>query len=60
MKIKQLIKQLKAYDQNLNILFKLIINDYDSEKDISIKWLGEIDTSMINSDNPRIEFGFKK
>ena len=60
MKIKKLIKDLKNYDENLECLFMLVNDNYDSNKDIPIKWIGEIDTSMIYSDNPRIEFGLKK
>ena len=60
MKIKELIKELKDYDENLDCLFMLVEDDYDSDKDIPIKWEGEIDTSMVYSDNPRIEFGLKK
>jgi len=59
MKVKELIKELKNYE-NLDCLFMLINDDHDSNKDIPIKWVGEIDTSMIDSDDPRIEFGLKK
>ena len=60
MKIKGLIKKLKEYDENLECLFMLVEDDYNSDKDIPMKWYGEIDTSMIDSENPRIEFGFEK
>jgi hypothetical protein len=60
MKIKELIKKLKNYDENLECLFMLVQDDDDSNKDIPIKWDGEIDTSMVYSDNPKIEFGLKK
>ena len=60
MKIKELIKKLKNYDENLECLFMLVEDDDDSNKDIPIKWDGEIDTSMVYSDNPKIEFGLKK
>ena len=60
MKIKELIKKLKDYDENLECLFMLVEDDDDSNKDIPIKWYGEIDTSMIDSEDPRIEFGLKK
>ncbi len=32
----------------------------ESLKDIPVKWIGEIDTSMVYSDDPRIEFGLVK
>jgi hypothetical protein len=60
MKIKELIKKLKNYDENLECLFMLVEDDHDSNKDILIKWIGEIDTSMIDSEDPRIEFGFER
>jgi len=60
MKIKGLIKKLKEYDENLECLFMLVEDDHNSDKDIPMKWYGEIDTSMIDSENPRIEFGFEK
>jgi len=60
MKIKELIKKLKDYDENLECLFMLVEDDHNSNKDIPIKWYGEIDTSMIDSEDPRIEFGLKK
>ena len=57
MKIKELIKELQNYDENLESLFMLVEDEHDSTKDIPIKWVGEIDTSMIE-DAKRIEFGF--
>jgi hypothetical protein len=60
MKIKELIKKLKDYDENLECLFMLVEDNHNSNKDIPIKWYGEIDTSMIDSEDPRIEFGLKK
>ena len=60
MKIKELIKELKNYDDNLECYFMLVQDYNESLKDISVKWIGEIDTSMVYSDDPRIEFGLVK
>ena len=60
MKIKELIKELKNYDDNLDCDFMLVQDYNESLKDIPVKWIGEIDTSMVYSDDPRIEFGLVK
>ncbi len=60
MRIKELIKELKNYDNNLECDFILVQDYNESLKDIPVKWIGEIDTSMVYSDDPRIEFGLVK
>ena len=60
MKIKELIKELKNYDDNLECDFMLVQDYNESLKDIPVKWMGEIDTSMVYSDDPRIEIGLVK
>ena len=44
MKIKEVIKKLKDYDENLECLFMLVEDNHNSNKDSPIKWYGEIDT----------------
>ena len=58
MKIKELIKQLKYYDEEADFAIKLVVDPHDSEKDILLDWIGEIDTSLL--DQSYVEFGVKK
>jgi len=58
MKIKELIKELKQYDENIDFAIKLVVDEHDSEKDILLNWVGEIDTSLL--DESYIEFGVEK
>lgn len=58
MKIKELIKELKYYDEETDFTIKLVVNPHDSEKDILLNWVGEIDTSLI--DSGYVEFGVEK
>jgi len=58
MKIKELIKELKHYDEETNFEIKLVVDPHDSEKDIPLKWVGEIDTSLL--EEGYIEFGVEK
>ena len=58
MKIKDLIKELKYYDEETDFAIKLVVDPHDSEKDILVNWIGEIDTSLL--DQSYIEFGVEK
>ena len=58
MKIKELIKELKHYDEETNFEIKLVVDPHDSEKDILLNWVGEIDTSLL--DQSYVEFGVEK
>lgn len=58
MKIKDLIKELKYYDEETNFAIKLVVDPHDSEKDVLVNWVGEIDTSLL--DQSYIEFGVEK
>ena len=58
MKIKDLIKELKYYDEETDFAIKLVVDPHDSEKDILLNWVGEIDTSLL--DQSYIEFGVEK
>ena len=57
-KIKDLIKELNHYDLETEVEIKLVTDPHDSEKDIPLKWVGEIDTSRLESGY--IEFGVEK
>jgi len=58
MKIKDLIKELKYYDEETDFAIKLVVDPHDSKKDILLNWIGEIDTSLL--DQSYIEFGVEK
>lgn len=58
MKIKDLIKELKYYDEETDFAIKLVVDPHDSKKDVLLNWLGEIDTSLL--DQSYIEFGVEK
>jgi hypothetical protein len=58
MKIKELIKELKHYDEEIDFAIKLVVDPHDSEKDILLNWVGEIDTSLL--DQSYVEFGVEK
>jgi len=62
MKIKDLIKELKRYKDDTEIIFKIIppeeVSD-DDTRDIPVTWYGEIGTSLADHDNPSIEFGLQ-
>jgi len=58
MKVKELIKELKHYDENTDFAIKLVVDEHDSEKDILLNWVGEIDTSLLNESY--VEFGVEK
>ncbi len=58
MKIKELIKELKYYDEETDFAIKLVVDPHNSEKDITLNWVGEIDTSLL--EQSYIEFGVEK
>ena len=58
MKIKELIKELKYYDEETDFAIKLVVDPHNSEKDITLNWVGEIDTALL--DQGYIEFGVEK
>ena len=58
MKIKDLIKELKYYDEETEFQIKLVVNRHDSKEDVSVNWIGEIDTSLL--EQGYIEFGVEK
>jgi len=58
MKIKDLIKELKYYDEETEFEIKLVVNPHDSKEDVSVNWIGEIDTSLL--EQGYIEFGVEK
>ena len=58
MKIKDLIKELKYYDEETDFAIKLVVNPHDSKEDVLLNWIGEIDTSLL--DQSYIEFGVEK
>ena len=58
MKVKELIKELKTYDGETDFAVKLVVDPHDSKKDLSLKWIGEIDTSLL--DQGYIEFGVER
>ena len=44
--------------QNTDFAIKLVVDEHDSEKDILLNWVGEIDTSLL--DESYVEFGVEK
>ena len=58
MKIKELIKELKYYDEETDFAIKLVVDPHNSEKDITLNWVGEIDTSLL--EQSYIDFGVEK
>ena len=58
MKIKELIKELKRYGDETDFAIKLVADPHDSEKDVLLDWVGEIDTSLL--DESYVEFGVEK
>ena len=65
MKIKDLIKELERYNQDVDIYFKLMPNnkglrEESDSLDVDIEWQGEICTSGLDADEPYLEVGFIK
>ena len=62
MKIKDLIRELKRYKEDTEVIFKIIPPEEvcdDDTRDIPVTWYGEIGTSLADHDNPAIEFGLQ-
>ena len=62
MKVKDIIKELKRYKDDTEVLFKIVAPEEvaeDDTKDIEITWYGEIGTSLADHDNPAIEIGLQ-
>ena len=59
MTIKQLIKELQSYPSNTQVNFKLVKDKHDESQDEIITWVGEIDTSLLDSDEPSLDIGLE-
>lgn len=60
MKIKDLIKELQTYNQNTELDFVIYSGNEDTdEDDTPIKYIGEINTSLLDDENPRLTIGFE-
>jgi hypothetical protein len=61
MKIKELIKELKKYNQDTELDFVIYSGNEDTDQDdIPVKYMGEIDTSLLDHDYPRLTIGLGK
>lgn len=60
MKIKDLIKKFKTYNEDTELDFVIYSGNEDTdEDDTPIKYIGEIDTSLLDDENPRLTIGFE-
>lgn len=59
MTITQLIKELQSYPSNTQVNFKLVKDKHDESQDEIITWVGEIDTSLLDSDEPSLDIGLE-
>ena len=59
LRIKQLIKELQSYPSNTLVTFKLIKDKDDESQDEIINWVGEIDTSLVHSDESYLDIGLE-
>jgi hypothetical protein len=61
MKIKELIKELEKYNQDTELDFVIYSgNEGTDQDDIPVKYMGEIDTSLLDHDYPRLTIGLGK
>ena len=60
MTIQKLIQELKQYPSETEVFFSLVLDQNNACQDESLEWIGEIDTSLMDSDNPRITIGLEK
>jgi hypothetical protein len=61
MKVKKLINELQKFNEDIELDFVIYSGDEDTdENDTPIDYIGEIDTSLLDSDTPRVTIGFKK
>jgi hypothetical protein len=60
MKIKDLIDDLQRFDKETELDFVIYSGNEDTDQeDVLIKYIGEIDTSLIDEENPRLTIGFE-
>lgn len=60
MKIKDLIEDLQRFDKETELDFVIYSGNEDTDQeDVLIKYVGEIDTSLIDDENPRLTIGFE-
>ena len=60
MTIQKLIQELKQYPSETEVFFSLVLDQNNACQDESLEWIGEIDTSLMDIDNPRITIGLEK
>ena len=61
MKVKKLINELQKFNEDTELDFVIYSGDEDTdENDTPIDYIGEIDTSLLDSDTPRVTIGFEK
>lgn len=60
MTIEKLIQELKQYPSETEVSFSLVLDQNNACQDESLEWIGEIDTSLMDIDNPRITIGLEK
>ena len=60
MKIQKLIEELKQYPSETEVSFSLVVDEDNACQDESLEWIGEIDTSLMDSENPIITIGLEK
>jgi len=60
MKIKKLISELKKYKSNTELDFVIYSGNEDTDcDDLPLKYIGGIDTSLIDYEKPRLTLAFK-
>jgi hypothetical protein len=59
MTINELINELKKYPSKTKVVFKLVKDEWDENQDETITWVGEIDTSLLDSNEPTLEIGLE-
>lgn len=62
MTIKDLINELKGYNPDVKVFFKLMpqndgLRDESDEHDKNLEWHGEICTSGLDNDEPSLDIG---
>ena len=60
MTIQKLIEELKQYPSETEVFFSLVVDENNACQDESLEWIGEIDTSLMDCDNPTIYIGLEK
>jgi len=59
MTINELINELKQYPSETKVVFKLVKDGNDESQDETITWIGEIDTSLLDSSEPTLDIGLE-